>query len=481
EIDFSDLRKAYPQLEFRLFVLPAESSTPPSAESILHLRVENENAVYLLTLGSLPDTKVTAEAMSGLNGKILPIPQWISGSTDNALLSLATRLREEQTQAERIQRHLSTTNETYRLGSLLGELNRLDWLVTHLEGVPVGEYFAHLTGWTSDLDGKRLQAALEAAKLPGAFSIKAHPGDLKAPSLIRNPGWIRPFEFFARLMGTPGTTEADPSPIIAVIAPILFGYMFGDVGHGLVLLTLGLYLRKRWPNLSMLFSGGIVSIVFGFLYGSLFTIETVLNPLWIRPFEDPLILLLMPLLFGATLILSGMALNGFAHLWEGRFTYWLGCEAGIMLAYCSLWLCWVYPQFWTLVVSGVIWHILGNLLWHRQSATDALAHSIGDLLEYLLQLLVNTISFVRVGAFTLAHAGLGISVYSLAESSGHWVWSLAILIAGNIGIIALEGLVVFVQTTRLLLFEFFIRFLKASGRPFLPMVPPTYSPRKEDL
>jgi V/A-type H+/Na+-transporting ATPase subunit I len=90
----------------------------------------------------------------------------------------------------------------------------------------------------------------------------------------------------------------------------------------------------------------------------------------------------------------------------------------------------------------------------------------------LLQLLVNTVSFVRVGAFALAHAGLSAAVVGMAEATGSWVGAIPVMVLGNLAIIALEGLVVGVQTTRLVLFEFFTRFLLASGRPFRPLVRP---------
>jgi V/A-type H+-transporting ATPase subunit I len=84
---------------------------------------------------------------------------------------------------------------------------------------------------------------------------------------------------------------------------------------------------------------------------------------------------------------------------------------------------------------------------------------------------VNTISFVRVGAFALAHAGLCTAVVGIAEAAGPGYWP--VLILGNAVIVALEGLVVGIQTTRLILFEFFIRFLSAQGRRFEPLPPPT--------
>lgn len=473
-LDMGQLHDAAPALKTCLFILPPDTATPEVAEHILHLRLENDHAVYLLTLGADEETDEARRVLSGLDGRSLWLPEWLRGSVPEAMDETRGRLDELKGKVEARQQRMSEINREYDTGKVLGELRRLDWLVEHLEGVPVGEYFAHLTGWTSDLDGHTLRLALEKANLPTVLFLTVPPASKKPPTLIRNPVWIRPFEFFGRLMGTPGSSEAEPSPLIAIIAPLMFGYMFGDVGHGLVILGLGLLLRKRWPAMAMLISGGIVSIIFGFLYGSIFTFEHLIPALWLVPFEEPLTLLFVPMIAGACLILLGMSLNGLGHWWEGRFNYWLRCEAGMMVAYVAAILTIIDMTYLAGVLVGIVWHVAGNVWVSREDGLAALGTGIGDLFEYTLQLAVNTVSFVRVGAFALAHAGLGATVFSLADSTEHMVTAAIILLVGNTAIIALEGLVVSVQTTRLLLFEFFIRFMKAGGRPFQPMVPPDY-------
>ena len=81
-------------------------------------------------------------------------------------------------------------------------------------------------------------------------------------------------------------------------------------------------------------------------------------------------------------------------------------------------------------------------------------------------------SFARVGAFALAHAGLASAVVALAEAAGHGIGFWLILVLGNLLILAIEGLIVSIQTTRLVLFEFFTRFFKPEGRAFRPLAPP---------
>jgi len=91
------------------------------------------------------------------------------------------------------------------------------------------------------------------------------------------------------------------------------------------------------------------------------------------------------------------------------------------------------------------------------------------LLEDGMQLAINMLSFIRLGAFTLAHSGLSTAVMVLAVIPENTILQLFIFVLGNVLVIALEGLVVSIQTTRLVMFEFFRRFMEGSGRPFKPL------------
>jgi V/A-type H+-transporting ATPase subunit I len=124
------------------------------------------------------------------------------------------------------------------------------------------------------------------------------------------------------------------------------------------------------------------------------------------------------------------------------------------------------------LLLGLAWALLGGLVTGQGHPAARLGLAFGELFEQLFQLAVNSLSFSRVGAFALAHAGLSQAVVALAGLAGHGGW--LVLILGNLFILALEGLVVSIQTTRLVLFEFFIRFLRAEGRGFSPLPAPDY-------
>jgi V/A-type H+-transporting ATPase subunit I len=213
--------------------------------------------------------------------------------------------------------------------------------------------------------------------------------------------------------------------------------------------------------------------VFGFAFGSVFAREDVVRPLWLHPLAEPLPVLTVALGFGVCVILAGLALDALQRAWRGELRTWLLSDAGLLCAYLGMaGTALDRRALWALPL-GVAWALAGAAVAHPRSRAMSAAHAAGESLERILQLGVNTVSFVRVGAFALAHAGLCTAVVGMAEASGPAYWP--VLIVGNAAIVGLEGLVVSIQTTRLVLFEFFIRFLTARGRPFEPLTPPPAS------
>ncbi|MFP4004426.1 MAG: V-type ATPase 116kDa subunit family protein, partial [Alphaproteobacteria bacterium] len=404
------------------------------------------------------------------------LPDWVQGPVARARDEAARRLADHTAEAERLRGALREAETRHEVPAALGDMIRIDWVAGEMEKLPVTENLGWITGWTSAREEEALRTPLERLDLPHAFRFAEPPPERTPPSILLNPPWARPFELFARLLGTPAVQEADPSIFLSVIAPLLFGYMFGDVGHGAVLLVAGLVLRARFPLTGLLVPGGAAAIGFGFLFGEIFGMH-VLPALWLRPMEEPLTLLFTPLAGGGVIIALGLLLDGLTAIWRRRFGRWLLRDFGLVVAYGGLWGLLADPRSAWVAALGVLWYVAGHLTDRFRSPFAALMQGAGALIENALRLLVNTISFVRVGAFALAHAGLGIAVANLAGAAGpggQW----PVLILGNLFIIVIEGLVVSVQTTRLILFEFFIRFLQATGRPFRPSLPPEWAGTK---
>lgn len=459
-----------PLLASRAYLLADASEVLEIPPAVLTHPIDCGERRYLLALGPPEEIARLDQRLNTRKARRLELPAGLPAGREAALEQV--RSREEQMAAESRTLHaqIDQLGRDHDVAGALADLLIAEWLLDHVPEPAVTEHFGWITGWTSARS--RLEAALQRAHVAHVLRFPQPPEGIAPPVVLHNPRWARPFELFERLLGIPAASEADPSVLLAVIAPLMFGFMFGDVGQGAVLAIAGLLLRRRYPAVALLIPGGIAAMVFGALFGSVFAREDILPALWLRPLAHPLIPLTVSLELGAAVLLLGLALDAVQHHWAGQGRAWWSTRAGLVLAYLgvlgsalSLHALWLVP-------AGLLWFWIGSGL---QSATGRLPRflaSIGESAESMLQILVNTLSFVRVGAFALAHAGLAAAVNALAAGTGSRAGAILMLVVGNIAIIVIEGLIVGIQTTRLVLFEFFIRFLRGSGRPFEPLPPP---------
>jgi V/A-type H+-transporting ATPase subunit I len=474
EMDYSLLSAAGPSLAVRLFVMPPGYRLQAMPASLLYCKCSSKQHDYLLAAGLPGDIEDFRNEIAVQKGRMLALPAWLHGQRETALGQVHQRLQHIHHESTRLRRHINAMAGSYQLAEVLGNLRRLEWFLTHVTALPVSDNFAWVSGWTNDLDGMCLPRALTAAGAHAIVHYPPPPGGLHPPMVLQNPWWARPFELFAGMLGTPAGDEADPSRLVALLVPLLFGYMFGDVGQGFVLLLTGLLLRQRWPLLRILVANGAASMLFGVVFGSVFGREDVIPALWVHPIEQPLAVLAVPMAAGVLVLLLGLLLNALESWWRGELRHWLQVDAAVLLMYLSLLAALFIPGSLTVTVFGLGWYLAGSLSGTSTRVLARAAAALGSLVEQLMQLLINSISFVRVGAFALAHAGLSLAFTIMAESTGNLVAALLIMLLGNVIVILLEGLVVTIQTTRLVLFEFFIRFLRGSGRTFRPLLIPEH-------
>ena len=276
--------------------------------------------------------------------------------------------------------------------------------------------------------------------------------------------------------------------------------MFGDVGQGLVLFIGGLLLYKfKKINLAAIVScAGVFSTFFGFMFGSVFGFENVLDAVWLRPVEHmttlPFIgklntVFVVAIAFGMFLVLVSMILhviNGFKqHDTENKF-FDTNAMAGFVF-YASLVLVIVLfmtgnslPATAVLVIMFVIPLILIALKEPLTRIVDKKAkdtetgvgmfivQTLFEMFEVLLSYFSNTLSFVRIGAFAVSHAAMMEVVLMLAGAteggSPNWI----VVILGNLFVMGMEGLIVGIQVLRLEYYELFSRFYKGNGHEFKP-------------
>jgi len=459
-----------PELESRLYALPEEAGPLALPPAVLHTFLQGDAGRYLLLLGPPAELAKADGHLVAQKARPTPLPRNLPSRREDAERSVSRQVEALHEQAREARGALEALGDRVRLPAILAEFAFLDWLVTHVPQLPATQHFAWVTGWTSDLDGQRINDALERAGLPGLVHFPEPPRTFDAPVVLANPRWARPFEVFVRLLGTPGSAEADPSALVALIAPLLFGFMFGDVGQGAVLLVAGLLLQRRYPALRLLVPGGLAAIAFGFAFGSVFAREDLLPALWLHPLQEPLTVLGVSIGLGVLIITLGLVMDGVEHAWRGAARHWWLSRAGLLVTYLGVVSTPFFPAGALVALAGLAWYVAGAAF--VAGGLPGAGTALAELVETGLQLVVNTVSFARVGAFALAHAGLSVAVVGVGEATGNPIGFWVALALGNLLILALEGLVVGIQTTRLVLFEFFIRFLRGEGRPFKPLPPP---------
>lgn len=330
-------------------------------------------------------------------------------------------------------------------------------------------------------------------KNPEEFDKKIMP-----PTLLKNNKLFKPFEMIVNLYGLPSYKEFDPTPFLAMTMCLIFGIMFGDIGQGAIYVLAGfLVAKKNVAAGGLLKRLGSFSIAFGFFYGSLFGLEQHQLP-WLpsilggSPLDPKNILpiLIASVIVGVVLLTLSYFIGIVNSLKQGDIEHGVFGSHGIVgyIFYLSLVLTavaftGVIPisplVFVTILVITLIIMVLKEPLTHFVEGKRPLIK--GDKgsyfvengfegLETLLSALSNAISFIRVGAFALNHAGLFMAFLVMAELVESPILKVLIIIIGNILILTLEGLVVFIQCLRLEYYEMFNKYFSGEGYAYNPIV-----------
>lgn len=308
---------------------------------------------------------------------------------------------------------------------------------------------------------------------------------------------VAPYRYYIEMYGSPGRSDVDVTPFVAFTYTILFGIMFGDLGQGLVVSLAGLLLwkLKKMELGKILIPCGLSSVVFGFLFGSVFGFEDLLDPVYHamglsgKPFSvmDSInTVLLIAIGIGVVLMVAAMLIHVYASFKRkqvGEALFSQNGVAGIVLYLMGVNLASGFMGGPAPVPTGLCAALLGvsavlvyikeipiGLIdrhpdWKPDSIGDFLLQNFFELIEYLLSYLSNTLSFLRVGAYVLVHAGMMMVVFSLAGESEN----LFVIVLGNILVIVLEGLLTGIQVLRLEYYEMFSRFYEGDGVPFTPI------------
>jgi V/A-type H+-transporting ATPase subunit I len=351
-----------------------------------------------------------------------------------------------------------------------------------LSGVRGQGGLAALAGWVPRRQLEALRATLDAhfhgriwldAREPTAGEVA------EVPSLMRYPRWLAPFVPLVKSYGIPRYGEFDPALPFAVTWLLLFGAMFGDVGHGAVILLLAAALRRRLGRMAWVgMAAGAASILFGLFYGSLFGYEDLIEPVWLSPLHDPIRVLTIAVSFGVGFIAFTLLANAYNKGVAGRVSEALFDSGGLAgLAFYLGAVGWLASLAGAMdvarpaaVLAGLGIAVVAAFKWSeaRAGLGERVLVTLIETLETAINLFSNTLSFMRVAAFSLNHVALALAVFTLANglgAAGHWVT----ITLGNIVIIVLEGGIVAIQALRLMYYEGFSRFFSGDGREFVPL------------
>lgn len=501
QVDLGQLRREHHFLTLRIGAMPKDNTRRLGealglATHLLQVFLVRDRLAYVVVAG-ISDHQATSQIDSVLETagfRVLDLPAELSAelapSQDNDAAAIRDRLLGRKQAADREHdrlqtlRHAQLTELTPRLAELCHTLTMArPWAeLSPLVGTHGG--LALIRGW-APLDAiADIEAGLHQ-RIPDAWMLRRRDPKFTerdiTPVLMARPAWLQSFTSLVRNFGVPRYGEIDPTAFFTLTFLLLFGMMFGDVGHGLVIAAAGLGLWRhggsRLATLPLLAGGS--SIFFGLLYGSVFGFEHVIPALWMSPLHDPIAMMQIAAWLGVGFIALTTLMNVINRIidrdWRSAFMagngiagliFYLGMIASIAAALSDMPL----PGHLVAALLGTPASVFITQQWRRAEGGigERLMITLIETFETVMGYVSGTLSFLRVAAFGLNHVALAIAVFTLADmlgDFGHWL----MVIGGNIFILVLEGAIVAIQVLRLEYYEGFSRFFGGRGRAFQPM------------
>jgi V/A-type H+/Na+-transporting ATPase subunit I len=491
------LRTSLSRIPFVLYVLSQQQQ-----KAVVWLAASSENA------------EVLNRASKSAYLDPLNLPEGMKGTPAQLIDSINVSIAESKAKIVKLQEQIQKVRDDRQeqVADLLWDLRSSHMTMNAIGRYGKLKYTYVIVGWLYSNYLPGLKENLR--KISSEVIIEARNADRskesnEVPVALNNPSLFRPFQSTVTTYAQPKYNELDPTPLVAILFPLLFGAMFGDVGHGALIAIFGALVMSKKVKFLRMFGGlgpvllacGISATIFGFLYGSVMGYEEILHPLWLAPTKSIMSILIIAIGAGVIVLVMGFLTNiynmlrikNFAHAFFGHNGF---IGLGLYLSLIG----------WALPIVGTIFPIpaaLSNLPLpknffmilllafaalvmfsevfirliegHRPLVDGGVgiyfAQAFFELFEVLISFLSNSLSFVRVGAFAVAHGNLAAVFFILAKmvgpngGVGYWIMYLV----GLVFIVGFEGLIVYIQTTRLTYYETFGKFFTGGGKQFEPL------------
>ncbi len=362
-----------------------------------------------------------------------------------------------------------------------------------------------IQGWVPEDRVKSVGEALESLReeFDGKllYEFRDPSPDEDVPTTLRNPRAFKMFETLVRQYGWPGCRESDPTIISGILWTIMFGLMFPDLGHGIVIAILGVlfshFLKRDILGLNLRRLGelmiglGIASAIFGALIGEFFLIEVqpLLPTLRAGWLEDPagvVWLLKIAVFFGIAQMLLALSISVRNHLRSGQLAEAILGEKGVAGILLLLGLALTAFSFIGItVIPGVLefpelgmktlmsWPFfmtvagLAMILVKPFFTREEKVMGVGLVLETFISLLANMFSYMRIAGFAIVHAALAMVVFRLMQVNPLMGIGVGLIFL-NLFALTIEFLVCMIQALRLLYYEFMTKFYQGTGTPHTP-------------
>ena len=342
-----------------------------------------------------------------------------------------------------------------------------------------------LNGWISSNDEEFLKENL-GKKFKDIYMVFEEPSEEDNPPVIlKNNSFVEPFEAITSMYALPLPTEIDPTPVVAPFYMLFFGMMMADMGYGILMAVLGIFLLKKTDIegdirkiVKILVYCSIPTIIFGWLYGGFFGGIIPMKPLWVNPVDDPMAVLMVSLAIGVIHLFTGLGVKAYELIKDHKYLdalmdvgSWYALLGGLIGMLVSK-----DPSASLFEVSK-IFAIIGAVaivLTQGRSSKGILGKLVGGLysLYGVTGYLGDTLSYSRLLALGLSSGLIGWAFNLLIDiipSPAKIIAGPLIFIAGHTFNFLIGGLGTFVHASRLIYLEFFGKFYEGGGKVFKPL------------